>query len=293
MNKIYILFLVVTLCVCLGSCDELTDLLSDRITLSNDANRELHFNGDGGSKSILMKSTSSWSALSDQDWCTVSPAEGLVSDIQLTVTVSASDSVQPRSAKVTVIAGTAEIEISVVQDGRNILSIEDADYEISEEGGTFEVELEHNVTYIVNIPDNVTWIKEVSSKAVSEAVHTFQVEANPGYEVRTAEITFVSNDGKSEQSVIVLQHGMPMKHLLFEIWHENTIWELPQFDGQFTGVVDWGDKSSSEFGTKTVHAYTYEGSKVVSFDLVGETDDLDFTLENIVGVTRINLEKLR
>lgn len=284
---------MMALCVCIGACDELADAPVDRITLSSDANRELHFSGDGGSQSILMKATSAWTAVSDQDWCSVNPAEGQVSDIKLTVTVAGSDCAESRTAKVTVTAGTATLEIAVTQDGRSLLSAVDADFEISEEGGTFVVELEHNVTYSVNIPENVTWIKEVKSKAMSETVHTFQVETNPDYDSRTAQIRFVSSDGKSEQSVVVLQNGQPMKHLIFEIWHENMTWKLPQFGGQFTGMVDWGDRSSSEFGTKTVHAYTYEGSKVVSFDLVGEPENLEFTLENIVGVTRINLGKLR
>ena len=286
------LLLMMAVWAAVSSCEQVEEVM-DRITLSDEANRDLHFSGNGGSRSLLLKATTSWSAVSDQDWCTVTPSEGLVSDLKLTITVDANDSDVSRSSKVTVAAGNTSMEIAVTQDGRSVLSIGEADFEISEEGGSFAVELEHNVTYSVNIPENVTWIKEIKSKAMSETVHTFQVEANPGHDSRTAEIKFVSSDGKSEQSVVVLQNGQPMKHLVFEIWHENKTWTLPQFGGQFTGTVDWGDRSSSEFGTKTVHAYTYEGSKVVSFDLVGEPEDLEFTLENIVGVTRINLGKLR
>ncbi len=204
-KNIHIFILLMVVPFGLVSCEELAELLADRITLANDANRQVHFSGDGGTRSILLKATSTWSAVSDQEWCTPTPSEGLSTDIQLTIDVEASTSDEPRSATVTLTSGNASLVINVTQDERMFLSVEDADFVVRSEGGIVEVKVEHNVAYEVNIPRKAKWITDLVSKSVSESVHRFQVEANEDMDNRSAVITFVSEDGEHEEEIELVQ----------------------------------------------------------------------------------------
>lgn len=265
----------------------------DKVELADPSNADLVFSGDAGECSVVILANVSWTAASDKDWCTVSPSEGQDTDLKIRVSVAANSVAEQRTATVTVKAGASSLNINVCQLECGTLSVKDADFEISEDGGTFDVELAYNVAYEVTVPDDVKWIRELRSKAISEAVHTFEVDPNEARTERTAVISFTSEDGRFDRKITVLQKGQPEKELVFQIWHGNLTWKLPEFEGKFVGMVDWGDESSSEFGMKTVHAYTYEGEKAVTFSLIGEPEDLVFTLQDIIGVTRISLETLR
>lgn len=205
MNRINEVLLLLALFVGLTSCREIDEKESDRITLANDANRELHFSGDGGSRSIVMKATTIWSAVSDQDWCIVNPPEGTPSDLRLTITADSSRSDEPRTATVTVTAGEATMLITVVQDERSTLSVDDADHLIASTGGTFEVEVQHNVEYDVWIPTEATWIREIESKTVTESVLVFEVDANESMDNRSTVVVLVGGESDLEKTIEVVQ----------------------------------------------------------------------------------------
>ena len=63
---------------------------------------------------------------------------------------------------------------------------------VEAEGGKAEVTVTSNVEYEYEIP--VDWIKEVTSKAAEEYVHTFEVMPNDSVEERSAVITFCGNN---------------------------------------------------------------------------------------------------
>lgn len=64
--------------------------------------------------------------------------------------------------------------------------------EIEAEGGMAEVTVTTNVEYSYEVP--VDWIKEVTTKAADEYVHTFEVMPNENSEERSAVISFCGND---------------------------------------------------------------------------------------------------
>ena len=379
MKRIYdVLSAAVIAVMLLSSCEMMVEEPADTISLANDANRELYFSGEEGSRSIVLVASTIWSAESDQEWCKPTPSEGLSTELKLTISVDRNDMAEERVACVTLKAGTAVLSIKVTQGEKSTMSVSDADYVVKSEGGTLEVTVSHNVDYKVKIPKAAKWIKEVKSKGLSNSVHVFEVEPNEDLDNRSAVITFVSDGGQYEEEVEVLQlrkdalvvsdskynvdasagtltftvtSSDPLdvkvvgaswlrmvdskaveteltfaydantaqstrtatiilssgsatdqieveqkacpENLVFFIRHDGQSFTVPVFSSSFTGNILWGDDSSDPFGSVTSHRYGQAGEHSVMFDLYGEPDELEFTLKDIVGITEINLEKLR
>lgn len=351
----------------------------DTIALANDANRELYFSGEESSRSIVLVASTMWSAESDKKWCTVSPSEGLSTELKLTISVDRNDKDEERAALVTLRAGTAVLTVTVVQSEQSTLSVSEADYIVKAEGGVLKMTVSHNVDYKVKIPRSVGWIKETTSKSMSESEHIFEVEPNEDLDNRSVVITFVSEGGSSEEEVTVVQlrkdalvisdsryvlepyagtlsftvtssdpvevkieegakwlkhvdskavetelffsyeanaSDMPRTarikltsgtatdyieveqqrspdNLVFLIYHENTEFNLPVFNTGFTGTVYWGDDTSDIFGNVSSHEYVSDGEHQVMFDLYGNSEEFEFSITDLTGITGINLEKLR
>ena len=148
-NKYILLFF--SLLAAFVSCNTMKEQeIEDRITLAKESNRELHFSGNGDSKTIVLKATGVWTAESDSDWCHTDPSEGLVSDMKLTISVDPNHQTEDRTAYVTLTCATASLEIKVIQSEAFELTIDEADYVVEAEGGNIEVTVMHNV--------NMWWI---------------------------------------------------------------------------------------------------------------------------------------
>lgn len=76
--------------------------------------------------------------------------------------------------------------------------------EIEAEGGMAEVTVTTNVEYSYEVP--VDWIKEVTTKAADEYVHTFEILPNENSEERSAVISFCGNN--SCVPFIITQKGL-------------------------------------------------------------------------------------
>lgn len=199
--------MMTVLMVLLSACNLLSEVDTGKLELLNKANQEVVFLPAGGEKIIVLVTSSDWAAQSDADWCKVSPSEGTSDAAKLKLKIEANPDVEERNATVTVSTDQASLQISVTQRGKKAVLLEDADYVIEAEGGIFEVELEHNVEYEVEIPGKVSWIREVKSKKMSKAVHEFEVQANESEDERSAEISFVAEDDDIEEVVTVVQKG--------------------------------------------------------------------------------------
>ena len=298
-NTKYILLLV-SLWAGIVSCDMLKEQqepqeeqqVEDRITLAKESNRELYLSGNGDMKTIVLKATDVWSAVSDSDWCHADPSEGLVSDMKMTISVDANDEGEERTAHITITSGTASLEITVIQSEASELTIDQADYVVEPEGGSIEVTVGHNVEYEVTIPKSAPWIKEIKSKKLSETTHEFLVEPNEIAEERVAEIVFMCEEEGLTEVITVFQKPAEPKAFIFSVYCNGSEFVMPLFGGDFTGTVFWGDKNSAEFGQTDVYEYGLAEERTVRFELYGDPDDLDVTFFDLVGVTGLDLSKL-
>ena len=155
------------------------------------------------------------------------------------------------------------------------------------EGGTFEVTLQHDVAYEVQISEDVTWIHEIQSKAQTTTVHKFSVDRNTTGAFRTAEIYFVSLESDVYQQVTVQQPGK--RQFGFRVVHSNMTFEEPHMTGSFTGNVSWTMGESCALGTYPVYTYKQGGEKTVTFDLYGHAEGFTFELRSLEGISEIDL----
>ena len=291
----------------LFSCELFKEMVvePDSVQLSEGSDSVLVFSGAEAEKTVVIVANVDWTASSNQDWCEVSPSEGTSGETRMALKVSASKSSKERTAVVTVTAGTANLTIVVNQSEKLTLSASKADYEFDAEGGTFEVMVKHNMEYEVEIPRSQDWVKEVKSKAVSRTVHVFEVEENDEGEDREATIVFRSADGEFQDEVTVYQHkreeaepepepepGPEPELLSIIIFHENMFFTVPSFNSGATGTIDWGDGSQEEFSADASHEYVQPGKHMVFFDLAIAKEELEFTITDLTGILRLNLEKL-
>ena len=75
----------------------------------------LAFGGAKGAQTVVMKSNADWSAASDAEWCTLSPASGKAGTTAVTVSAERNASGAARQATITIDADGAIATVSVTQ----------------------------------------------------------------------------------------------------------------------------------------------------------------------------------
>ena len=101
-----------------------------------------------------------------------------------------------------------EQSVQIVQQGLQeepVLLVSPSNIEIGAEASVFNVNIQTNVEYVVQI--NASWIKETKSQISSEKNVSFSVDANTSTSPRTGTITIQSEDGSLSQTVHVVQAG--------------------------------------------------------------------------------------
>lgn len=186
----------------------------DPATLTLSANT-LQMDTQSSSKSVTVTSNmASWSAASDQDWCTVSPLSGKKNG-SFTVSVSENYVVSTRSATITVVAGTGENTavktLTVTQAAAAEYLYEKTNtamFTAGKNGENVSFSLVSNTGYSFTIDGNPSWITKVSDTDSGTATRLwkFKVNANIGSK-RAATITFTTTGGKTLVVTIVQDGG--------------------------------------------------------------------------------------
>ena len=295
LQKIFISVLVLS---SLSSCEMMMTLIEpSSIKLKNVPNDRLSFDENEDSFVVKFSTNSSWRVTSDAEWCRMTPSSGNSTVTELTLTVD--KNMVPEERKAVVILSTDDSEsraiFNVIQDQMTLLSVDDADFELPDDGGTIKVELKHNAKYYVSMPSGVKWISKKASKAIATTVHEFVVEPNPTEVSRSAVISFRENTEKAVETIKVFQHGLPPKrNLIMKVKHVNDKFYVPEFNEGLTGMIYWGIADQGDpYGSGIGYNYGQSGGeKVVTFDLTGYHNKFTTEFENIKGIVEIDLSGL-
>ena len=122
--------------------------------------------------------------------------------------VSKNEFSDSRSAEITFknTAQNTEVKVKVTQSGVDVFSISTNSVEVDYEQCTFEVTVTSSMGY--EIKPQVDWIKEVTSRTVSNNVHLFEVAENTSTDSREG-IIVVCNDAQTCIPITVKQQGAP------------------------------------------------------------------------------------
>ncbi|MBO5381599.1 MAG: leucine-rich repeat protein, partial [Bacteroides sp.] len=171
----------------------------------------LAFDVKGGEKSVDFTTNKDWTVTvaattGGATWCTASPASGSQGDATVKFSVKENTDYDDRSVSVTIKAGTATKTFTINQKGADALLVTTKKYEVAQEGGEIEVEVQANIDYEMEISETAkSWITEATTRALTTHKHTFTIAANEEVKKREGEIVFKSGD--KVETVKVYQAG--------------------------------------------------------------------------------------
>ena len=215
-------FALVATLLCLSACsgggDDPVDptpkpeVVKSEITIdSSIISNGLSFTNEQGEQSISFTTNESWTlsvanTTSGATWCTASATSGTKGSASVKFTVTENTDYEDRSVSVTIKSGTASKTFTISQKGVDALLLTTDKYEVSQEGGTIEVEVKANIDYQMEISEDAKdWIKESSSRALTTKKHQLEIAMNEESEKREGEVYFKSGD--KVETVKIYQAG--------------------------------------------------------------------------------------
>lgn len=195
-------------CLCmlfiLPSCGKDDPAVAPELLVSTEA---ISFDKAASTQIMHIKTNTKWNVLSNESWCTVSPATGEGNGtIQLSVSVSQNPSTDGRSAVLTITAGTITKQVTISQGKSNLLIVKLKEYDVAAVGEQISVELQTSDPHQIAI--NADWITKSTARSVSDKTETFAIAANPSFESREGTITFSLGD--LSETVTVRQAGIKL-----------------------------------------------------------------------------------
>lgn len=199
---------------------------------------DLAFDCGKGSQDLMFRheDLSAYECASSDDWCKVSID---APNSKMTVSVTANDTYDPRTATVTIADKNNDAKRTfIVSQSRNTgLFIGETTFEVPMEGGNVTVDLESNVNYEVQIPDDCDWVMmpdttSSKSRGLQKSAFTLIVKENRTYHERSATVKVVNKDEGLAGSVFLHQPFTTVFNV------DSTAFEVPMDGGAFTVSVE-------------------------------------------------------
>ena len=182
-----------------------------------------------GSKVVTFTSATDWKAAvasGGSSWLTVSPTSGSAGTTSVTVKAKANPTYDDRETTFTITGtgkdgSTSTGTVHVTQAATLGMVVEQKAFEVPAAGGTVTVKVKANTDYTYTIDaSGQGWITETTTRALTEYVHTFKVDANDQYDSRQGTITFKNTKTGETDQVTVTQDallGMIVEQKAFEV----------------------------------------------------------------------------
>ena len=181
------------------------------------------------SKAVTFTSATDWKAAVASDgssWLTVSPASGSAGTTSVTVKAKANPTYDDRKTTFTITGtgkdgSTSTGTVHVTQAATLGMVVEQKAFEVAAAGGTVTVKVKANTDYTYTIDaSGQGWITETTTRALTEYVLTFKVDANDRYDSRQGTITFKNTKTGETDQVTITQGallGMIVEQKVFEV----------------------------------------------------------------------------
>lgn len=169
-----------------------------------------NFTTDGGSNTITFTSSDPWTAnvvnTRADNWCTISPTSGGAGSAKITVTTTANDTPDDRSASIIIKSGSTQKTIKVSQKQKDALTVTASTFEVAAEGGEVKIEVKANINFEYTIEEAAKdWVTLATTRALKTSTLVFKVAENDNTKKREAKITIKS--GEFCETVTIYQAG--------------------------------------------------------------------------------------
>lgn len=210
---------------------------------------------------VFITTNTEWNITGMNQWCTVSPESGKGST-EITISVSQNTTKEARSNKLHISAGglSSSLDITQKQDDAIILSKKTLSF--PQGGGSVVVELRSNVEYEVIIPQEITWVTEITSRAMITFSHNLYISANDTYSSREAKIVFRDKKSSLADTLTITQaqkDGLILTNKNAEIpfWGGTVDLEL-QSNIQYDIILPPGISWITRAATKALSLYNHQ-----------------------------------
>ena len=233
---------------------------------------------------VTVEANCEWTPKSDQSWASAKKNDA---DGSLTVSVSKNNSLDARTANITLSAEGATATVTVNQEQKNSIII-DGEFLLSLDENAQEavLGLQANTDYKVTVTKGSDWAHFGSiTKGMVATKAVFKVDANDSYQKREAEITIEAADCPKLNAKII-QYGRPRIMAIKVAGIES--YKIPTIvNDENLAIVTTGSKSVDYEPGMSVDV-TKSGT-----DVILKTYELEsIQVEGVVGVKSIDLTEL-
>ena len=171
---------------------------------------QLNFGNTRISQPIILTSNLSWTAISDKDWCIVSPMAG-TGDATLNVNVEDNTNTDGRTATITIKALNASIikTIKVIQmSGSPSITIDPKVRTFDSKPSLFDINVLSNVEYEIIMPSDSWLVRSVEPKSMQSSTVKFNILENQTQNDRETKVIFKEiNNANIADTLYVKQEG--------------------------------------------------------------------------------------
>ena len=124
--------------------------------------------------------------------------------------ILANDGYDKRSGSIVISSGELRETVHIYQESKEkeVLLLSDDLIEVGAGGGTVDVQLQSNVSYICKPEAEYTWVSEPASRAVSTHTLHFEVQPNDTYDMREARFIFVDETEAVSDTLTIRQYAV-------------------------------------------------------------------------------------
>lgn len=197
------------------------------------AQNEYNFTSEGGTLQIDVAHNVEYNIEISSDWIACADTKGL-NNTSHNFVISKNSTYDNREGKITFKSGAISQEILIKQNATLYFeTTAESEYLFKCEGGELAFDVNSSLPVEISISENAnSWIKPISTKAISTSSYTFNISPYDGHEERSGTISVSSCD---TTLVISIRQGDNLQ-MPNEIWYTST-------DGQIVEPYNesWGD----------------------------------------------------
>ena len=204
---------------------------------------------EGGTFTVQLNANIDYEYEINADWIKSVDSRAL-SQYALRFEAEANPSLEKRVGEIIIKGAEFSETVIVTQSQTNVLTLSTTEQNFDSEGGTFEVEVQHNVEYEVNI--SADWIAHIETRAVTSSTLKFSVAENTTSEKRSATISISGGDITEIITVYQRKLFVPSNQLKYTTT-----------DGRYITPYD-----TTAFGANIVSNTYLDGEGVLTFDSI-------------------------
>ena len=124
----------------------------------------------------------------------------------LIMEVDENDDTEKRKADISISGNGLKETITIYQEGaKPTIVLSQDEYTVPSAGETIAVEIKSNVDVTIEIPNDVDWISENTTRATSTNTYYFDIAPNEEYDVRKAEIKVINKENNLSEPISINQ----------------------------------------------------------------------------------------